>query len=232
MRGNSRVEIPSDLLTLMALLASLTVAPTSLVFAYGRNFIPPDVVTAGEISYPLDSIASGIVTVSINLDAAGQVQNVQILRDIPSLTGPTVAAVKSWTFAPGKLEGKPVASSLNVSVVLNPGDLRTQNLDLAPLQPTMPPDPPGYLPPEIATASYANYPINSVAAGTVVLDITVGKSGEIKRLLPIRSVPSLTSPAISAVKSWTLNAATFNGKASTSKLIIGFVFRPPTATTP
>jgi hypothetical protein len=232
MSANSRVKIPVDLLTLMALLASLTAAPTSSVFAYGHDFVPPDAVTAGEIPYPPDSVASGLVTVSINLDAAGQVQNVQVLRDIASLTDPTVAAVKSWTFAPGKLDGKPVASSLNVSVVFNPGDLRTQNLDLAPLQPTPPPDPPGYLPPEIATASYANHPINSVAAGTVVLDVTVGKSGEIKRLLSIRAVPSLTSPAISAVKGWTLNAATFSGKAISSKLIIGFVFRPPTATTP
>ena len=141
MRGNSRVEIPVDLLTLMALLVGLTVTPTSSVFAYGLDFIPPDVVTAGEIPYPPDSIASGIVTVSINLEAAGQVQNVQVLRDIPSLTDPTVTAVKTWTFAPGKLEGKPVASSLNVSVVVIPGNLQTQNLDLAPLQLTPPPDP-------------------------------------------------------------------------------------------
>jgi len=220
------------LLGLVTLLVALAATPTKPVFAIYLDFVPPDVLTAGEILYPPYSVASGIVTLSINLDDVGQIQNVEVLRDIPSLTDPAVRAVKSWTFAPGKLEGKPVASSLNVSVVFNPGNLQTHDLTLALLQPTPPPNPPGYLPPEIAAASYANYPTNSVATGTVVLDLTIGKSGEIKKLFPIRPVPSLTSAAISAVKRWTINAATFNGKAITSKLIIAFVFRPPTVTTP
>jgi outer membrane biosynthesis protein TonB len=224
--------ILAGLLIAVVLPAALAFTQTKPVFAIDLHFVPPDVVTAGEIPYPPDSIASGIVTLSIDLDAAGQIRNVQVLRDIPSLTDPSISAVKSWTFTPGKLEGKPVASSLNVSVVFNPGNLQTHDFTLAPLQPTPPPNPPGYLPPEIAAASYANYPMNSVAMGTVVLDATISKSGEIKRLLPIPSVPSLTSPAINAVKSWTLNAATFHGKAITSKLIIAFVFRPPTITTP
>jgi TonB family protein len=223
--------ILAALLALVVLLVGHAVTPIKSVFAVDPDFVSPDVVTAGEILYPPDSIASGIVTLSINLDEAGQIQNVQVLRDIPSLTEPAVTAVKSWTFAPGKLEGKPVASSLNVSVVFNPGNLQTHDLTLTPLQPTPPPNPSGYLPPEIAAASYANYPINSVAIGTVVLDATIGKSGEIKKLFPIRAVPSLTSAAISAVKKWTINAATYHGKAITSKLIIAFVFRPPTATT-
>ena len=232
MRRNSRVVILAAMLTPVVLPAALAATPTDLAFADDLRYVPPDVVTAGEIPYPPDSIASGIVTLSIDLDTAGQIRNVLVLRDIPSLTDPAVSAVKSWMFAPGKLEGKPIASSLNVSVVFNPGNLQTHDLTLAPLQPTPPPNPPGYLPPEIAAASYANYPMNSVATGTVVLDATIGKSGEIKRLLPIRPVPSLTSPAINAVKSWTINAATFHGKAITSKLIIAFVFRPPTITTP
>jgi outer membrane biosynthesis protein TonB len=74
--------------------------------------------------------------------------------------------------------------------------------------------------------------MNSVATGTVVLDLTVGKSGEVKKLIPIRPVPSLTSAAISAVQKWTINAATFHGKAIASKIVIAFVFRLPTVTTP
>jgi outer membrane biosynthesis protein TonB len=232
MRRKSNVGILVAFLALAAMAVALTVTPTKQVFGMDLNFVPPDVLTAGEIVYPPDSLGSGIVTLSINLDEAGQIQNVQVLRDIPSLTDPAVAAVKSWTFTPGKLDGKPVASSLNVSVVFNPGNPQTHDLDLAPLQPTPTPNPPGYLPPEIAAASYAIYPINSVATGTVVLDATIGKSGEIKKLFPIRPVPSLTSAAISAVKKWTINAATFHGKAITSTLIIAFVFRPPTVTTP
>jgi Gram-negative bacterial TonB protein C-terminal len=232
MRRNSRVVILAALLALAVLLAGLAVIPTKSVFAIDLDFVPPDILTAGEIPYPPDSIASGTLPLSINLDEAGQIQNVQVLRDIPSLTDPAVTAVKSWRFVPGKLDGKPVASTLNVSVVFNPGNLQTHNLDLGPLQPTPPPTPPGYLLPELAAASYANYPMNSVATGTVVLDLTVGKSGEVKKLIPIRPVPSLTSAAISAVQKWTINAATFHGKAIASKIVIAFVFRLPTVTTP
>jgi outer membrane biosynthesis protein TonB len=61
----------------------------------------------------------------------------------------------------------------------------------------------------------------------VVLDVTVDKNGDIKKVGVIRDVPSLTQPAIAAVKSWTINAATFNGKGIASKLVVAFVFRPP-----
>jgi TonB family protein len=222
MKWKSRSLIP------VALLLALVAVPVRQSFGRDPHFVPPDVLTAGDIPYPPDSVASGIVTLSINLDATGQVQNVQVLRDVPSLTGPAVTAVKSWTFVPAKLENSPVPSTLNISVVFNPGNLQSQTLTLAPVGRTPPPNPPGYLPPEIAAASYANYPINSVAAGTVVLDVTVVKSNEIRGVQPIRSVPSLTSPATSALMGWSVNAATSQGKAIQSKLIIAFVFRPPT----
>jgi hypothetical protein len=67
--------------------------------------------------------------------------------------------------------------------------------------------------------------------GSVVFDVSVSKSDEIKNVVPIHSVPSLTLPATSALKSWTINTGTFQGKAINSKLVIAFVFRPPTTTT-
>jgi hypothetical protein len=225
MKRDSRVVI------LVVLLAAVAFEVTKSGFAKDVHFVPPDVATVSDIPYSPDSAASGIVTLSINLDAGGQVQNVQVLRDIPSLTDPAVTAVKSWTFVPGKLEHNAVPSSLNVSVVFNPGNLQNQTLTLGPVQPTPPPNPPGYLPPEIAAASYATYPINSVAMGSVVFDVSVSKSDEIKNVVPIHSVPSLTLPATSALKSWTINTGTFQGKAINSKLVIAFVFRPPTTTT-
>jgi hypothetical protein len=153
---------------------------------------------------------------------------VQVLRDIPSLTSPAVAAVKSWTYLPARLDGGPVPSTLNVSVVFNPANPQTQTLTLAPVQPTPPPMPPGYLPPEIAAATYSNYPINSVAKGAVVLDVTIDKTGKTRKPSPVRSVPSLTSLATDALNGWTVNAATFQQKSIPSKLIVAFVFRPPT----
>ena len=94
-----------------------------------------------------------------------------------------------------------------------------------------PPFPAGYLPPEVAVGSFALYQPNSVGVGTVVLDVTIDKYGAVKKTDVIRDVPSLTPEAIAAVKRWTINAATFNGKAIASKLVVAYVFRSPTMTT-
>jgi TonB family protein len=222
----------SVIVILVALLICLALESPNSGFARSHGLVTPNVSRASDIPYPIDTMASGIVTLSLYLGAAGQVQNVQVLRDIPSLTSPANMAAKIWTFTPATLEGSPVPSTLSVSVVFNPGNLQSQSLNLPPVQATSPPNPPGFLPPEISAASYASYPVNSVATGSVVLDVTVDKSGQITKVTAIRGVPSLNSRAISAVKTWTINPATFNGKAITAKVIVAFVFRSPTITSP
>jgi hypothetical protein len=152
---------------------------------------------------------------------------VQVIRDIPGLTAAVVNAVNTWTFTPGKLDGNPVPSTINVQVIFNPGGLQSQNLQVQVGGPTPPPNPPGYLAPEMSQVFYAVYPPNSVAAGTVVLDLVIDKYSNVKKVTPIRSVPSLTPSAIAAVKSWTVNPATLNEKKLNANLIVAFVFRPP-----
>ena len=61
----------------------------------------------------------------------------------------------------------------------------------------------------------------------MVLDVTIDEHAEIKKVGVIRDVPSLTPAAIAAVKGWTINAATFNGKAITSRLVVAYVFSWP-----
>jgi hypothetical protein len=54
----------------------------------------------------------------------------------------------------------------------------------------------------------------------------------VKKATPIRSVPSLTEPAIAAVKNWTINPATLNEKKLDATVVVAFVFRSPTISTP
>jgi hypothetical protein len=104
-----------------------------------------------------------------------------------------------------------------------------------PLQPgalVSPPLPAGYAPPQMAQASYAVYPPNSIGTGTVVLDLVINKFSEVKEVTPIRSVPSLTAAAIAAVKNWTVNPATLNEKKLKAHVIVAFVFRSPSTSPP
>jgi TonB family protein len=222
----------SKLMLAVLLLVCVGFAATSSEVSAGSHFVPPDITAAGDIPYPIDNIASGLVSLAVNVSAGGQVENVQVVRGISGLTAPATNAVNTWSFSPGKLDGVAVPSTINVQVVFNPGTLQDQNLPLLPGALVTPPLPAGYLPPQMAQASYAVYPANSVATGTVVLDLVINKFSEAKTVTAIRSVPSLTEAAIAAVKRWTVNPATMNEKKLNAKLIVAFVFRSPTNSTP
>ena len=226
MRMKSKTGAPAALLLAIALFC----APRAGVSARDR-FVPPDVTSAGEIPYPVEVVASGLVTLSVNLSATGQPDSVHVLRDIPALTSVAAALVKTWTYTPGKLDGNPAPSTITIEVVFNPGNTLNENLKIGPVAPTPPPLPKGYLPPEVAVASYADYPVNSVGIGAVVLDAAVDKYSQVKKVSLLRDVPSLSPEAIATVKRWTINPATFSGKPIPSKLIVAFVFRSPTMTT-
>jgi TonB family protein len=83
------------------------------------------------------------------------------------------------------------------------------------------------MPPQITAASYATYPVMSVSAGAVVLDVVVGSSGKVDKVHVVRGVQSLTPQATKAVKTWTFSAATFQGTPIRSHMVIAFVFPSP-----
>lgn len=222
----------SKLMLAVLLLVCVGFAATRTEVSAGSHFVPPDITAAGDVPYPIDNVASGLVSIAVNVTVGGQVQNVQVVRDIPGLTAVVTNAVNTWTFSPGKLDGNAVPSTINVQVVFNPGTLQSQNLQLPPGALVTPPNPPGYMPPQMSQVSYAVYPPNSVATGAVVLDLLINKYSEVKKVTPIRLVSSLTEPAIAAVKTWTVNPATLNEKKLEAKLVVAFVFRSPTISTP
>jgi TonB family protein len=78
----------------------------------------------------------------------------------------------------------------------------------------------------VAAGSFASTPVTKADPGAVVLDVTIDKNGGVKTIDVIRDIPSLTQEAVSAVKRWTINPATFNGKPIESQLVVAFVFRP------
>jgi TonB family protein len=216
------------MITGMIFLASLLVAPVHSSPPKTPQYTPPDLSTAGEIAYPVATLAAGAVSVLLSLDTSAHIQNVMILRDFQPLTSSVQNAVQNWTFTPAMLNGQPVSSSLSVSVIFNifnpAGGAAYQSLVLSPPQ-TPVPDASQYIPPQITMASFANYPQNSVSQGTVVLSVTVGKGGQPKKVRVVRGVQTLTQSAVNAVKTWSFNPATVQGQPVASQIIIAFVFQ-------
>ena len=106
-----------------------------------QNFTAPDILTASGIPYPATTVAAGVVTLAVNLDATGQIMNIQTLRDIPTVTTQATLALQNWTYAPASLNGKPVPSTLIVHIVFDPAFLENNNIPLGPPESFQPPNP-------------------------------------------------------------------------------------------
>jgi TonB family protein len=171
----------------------------------------------------------------LRLDTAGKIQNVQVLRDVPPLSSAAQTAIQSWTFAPATRNGQAVSARLSVSVVFNPfnpGGVAIEGLKV-PLPPTPPgPEDSDFDPPQITSGQFAIYPVNSIASGTVVLDVTIDKSGGVARVQVIRGVGSLTPQSIKAVKSWEFKAAAYKDEPVVSHMVVAFVFPSPAIANP
>lgn len=191
------------------------------------KFSPPGIVSASDIPYPVQGVG-GIVGLMVNLDSAGHTMGVDVIRDIPSLTGSALVALNSWTFSPAKLNGKPSAGNLPVNILFNPDGSTSQTVPLLPpVALSQPREPSQFVAPEVLAATYATYPQHTTFSGTVVLEVTVNNLGKAGRVSVIRDVAPLTKPAQAALKKWKFKPAQFNGNPVTSKMIVAFDFRSP-----
>jgi hypothetical protein len=197
----------------------------------GGRFVAPKIVSAGEIQYPINSNSPGIVTLQVNLDGSANIQSVQVVRDMPPLTSAAQPAVQGWSFAAANENGNGVASSIRVTVVFNPFNPAGVGLPSPGLQPSGNGGSAPYIPAQLTSASYATYPPNTVANGTVVLDVKIGSGGGIKQVRVVHGVAALTGPAITSIKTWSFSPATRNGKAVESHTGVAFVFPSAAAAT-
>jgi hypothetical protein len=195
----------------------------------GSVFVPAKVTSAGGITFPANSATTGIVTLAVNLDAMGNQQNIDVLRDLPSLTSVALAAIKTWIFAPAKLDGQPEPSTVATSVVFNPfnpGGVGSQSLSIPLLPATAGANSP-YTSPQILAASFATFPVNSISSGAVVLEVSIGSTGGVTKVHTISGAKPFKTQALAALKSWRFGPATFQSNPVPSDIIIAFVFPSP-----
>ena len=84
-----------------------------------------------------------------------------------------------------------------------------------------------FQPPQVIAAVEPSYPANTVAGGTVVLKVTVGKSGEIEDVHVLQEAKGFTQQAIDAVRKWKFEPAKLDGKPVTASIPVAFSFSQP-----
>jgi TonB family protein len=191
-------------------------------------FKPPELISASDIPYPIRSIADGVVVVDASIDVNGAVTGVTVVRDVPSLTSPATSTIRTWKFSPATKLGRPEPSTFRIAVAFRPRSYFAADPSFTPVFSAAGPNHVdlGYVPPGIVSVPYPQYPINAAAPGTVVIQVTVGKSSAIQHLKVVRDLPPFTQFALSATNKWRFQAATLDGKPIASNLSIAFVFPP------
>jgi hypothetical protein len=222
-------------LTLL-LLPMILLVSTATLGKEPPHFVPPNVLTTGTIPYPASSLDAGVVTLLINLDNAGQIAGVSILRDLSSVSGLAISSIRSWTFSAATLDGKPVPSTVVVNIVYDPGFLGADNIPLPPSSQTAPiPNKeklPPYLPPQLNTASFAPYPANTKKQDAVAFNVAINAASNITKITTLRDIPPLTAPALATIKNWSYSAATYDGNPISSTMVVAVVFHSPNAPIP
>jgi len=191
------------------------------------SFEPVHAVHVVDPVYPHLSVASGIVILKVAVSQSGEVDGIEVIHPIPSLTEQAEQAVKEWKFEPAKVSGEPVKSSIVVSIGFS--NLFTRG---APWVAEPQPDKPsGFEPIQILSAVEAPCPSMTVAAvvfpKTVILQMAVSESGAAEHIDVIHNVPPLTEWAEQTIQQWKFQPATINKRPVSSVMIASFTFRRP-----
>jgi TonB family protein len=216
-----------EILAGVVALGGVAIAVAGWAQGAGGKFSPPDVTAATDIAFPMDAAKSGMVSFLVSLDQGGNVQNLQVLQDTPPLTAPARAGVQSWTFKTATVGGNGVAAIFPVHVVFNP--YNPGGTSVSGGGPRVPPAVPSnltnFMPPQVRMASFAFYPPNTQAQGTVVLSVNVDKSGHVGKITVVHGVQPLVDAATEAVKQWGFQPAMRGGETAAGRLCVAFVFQ-------
>jgi len=208
-------------------LASIAIAAGAGGQADAQRSGLPGVEKATEITYPVNTTKTDMVSLLLTLDASGRVQNTLVLQDTPPLTAAAQAAVQNWKFIAASVQGKATRALLPVYIVFdpyNPPGTAAVGGGLKAPRP-MNPSEGSAVPPQVRLASYAMYPANTVATGTVVLSVSINKSGHAVEIKAVHGEHPLTEAAVKAVQQWGFQPATSGGEPVEGRICIAFVFQ-------
>lgn len=191
-----------------------------------ETYRPAEVTVAQGFEPPWNDITPGIGVLDVSLDGTGHPATVDVLREVPLLTNAAESAVQSWKFKPASVEGNQQASDLLVVFVLPPAAAFPTYPAFSPLSPKRA-GVSRYVPPGIVSASYAEYPINSVVSASVVIQVAIDADGNAISWQPIRALDPFTRFALEAAKKWRFRPATLDDQPVRSNLVIDFIFQPP-----
>jgi TonB family protein len=198
-----------------------------------QTYGPPEVTSAGDPYAPYNIVFDGFFVLDVGIGDDGSIGSVDALRNPGAMLGAVESAVQTWKFRPATKGGKTRGSRMTVAFVYRPPNYPTSGAvpvkDFTPVIPSARPDEGSEddVPVGILSFAYADYPVNSVASGSVMLQATVDSEGNVKNVDVLDGMAGFNRFAQGALKNWRFRAATLHGRPITSKIAVAFLFRPP-----
>jgi hypothetical protein len=232
--GEEGPSVRRMLLAIMVFGSAHALTAQTVTLRAKPSFQAAETLSANDITVPILCAANGTVVLDAFITETGEVQKVEVRRDIACLTQLAVHAVEDWKFSPATLAGKAIASRMPVAVTFRPP---SPFADPVPFPALIPQSEAAiqaeFQPAEVIHAEFPRYATGTIfAAGAVVLEVTLSEKGETGEVKVLRDLPPYTEGAKAVVGQWRFMAATFNGRPVQSKMVLAFVSHPPAINTP
>jgi hypothetical protein len=216
-----------------AVLLCVVCVGSALAAPHGKDapgFEPVRLVQATAPGYPFSSIAVGTVILKLVVTSSGDIDHIDVVHSVPSLTEGVERTARTWTFQPAKFNGESVTSSITAafafSSLAGPSKPWRASASSAPES--------RFEPIQVVTAVESTFPFwnnsgllpSPIVAG-VVLEVEIGQSGAIG---PIKVIGGeaplpLIDLAERTIKRWKFLPARLDNGRIRSTMIACFTFR-------
>jgi len=195
--------------------------------AAGSALTSPSVLSVNAPVSPYGVIQGGVALADLTVSSSGNVERTALLQGSSPFSEETLRVVGSWRFLPAQLANRPTASHVGVLTVFRPaalGNFGVGGSSFGFQKPTVAKSDHSALP---ETISDPGYPQNSIAEGTVVIEVTIDKTGHPSGTRVIQDVPGLTEPSRFAVRNWRFLPAIDSGETVEGKIIVAIAYQRP-----
>ena len=193
----------------------------------GSTVTPPSLLSVNAPVSPYGVVQGGVALADLTVGSAGSVERTALLQGSSPFSEETLRVVGSWRFIPAQMADRPTSSHVGVLTVFRPAALGTFGVGGSSF---------GFQKPVVAKSDHSalpesitdpGYPQNSIAEGTVVLEVTIDKTGHPSGTRVIQDVPGLTEPSRFAVRNWRFLPAVDSGETVEGKVIVAIAYQRP-----
>ena len=128
MNKSIRILVLFFLLILSTAASAQTDQPDNQVYEFIQVQDKPVIQVDTKPVFPQSAIDEGIdgtVVVTVIIDKNGNVTDAQIFRSVSGLDAAALTAAREKKFTPGKINGLPVITKMNIPIVFSLGDVQT-----------------------------------------------------------------------------------------------------------